>query len=290
MLPEQLRETLAATLGTQIQDAKPLGGGCIAQATRLDTTDGPYFLKWGAADVAQTFPAEAAGLAALRAAGSPLLVPTVLAQAPPRARVPGYLVTTWIDTAPPTCEAWTRFGGDLAHLHRHTADRYGFDQDNFAGRTPQHNPWHAHWPTFFREARLAPQARLARETGRWETGWDGLLANLYAELDNLLPATPPASMLHGDLWSGNVLFTPRGQAALFDPAAYYGDRETDYAMTELFGGFDPCFYRAYQAAWPLASGYTERRAVYHLYHLLNHLNLFGRSYAGSVASILRRFG
>ena len=126
----------------------------------------------------------------------------------------------------------------------------------------------------------------AREAGRWTSGWDAPLEGLYARLDELLPERPEASVLHGDLWSGNVLVTEAGAAALVDPAAYYGHREADLALTELFGGFDARFYAAYREAWPLEPGYAARREVYNLYHLINHLNHFGGSYARSVQAAL----
>ena len=130
---------------------------------------------------------------------------------------------------------------------------------------------------------------MAREAGRWTSGWDASLERLYARLDELLPARPEASILHGDLWSGNVLATEAGVAAIVDPAAYYGHREADLALTELFGGFDGRFYAAYREAWPLEPGYAARREVYNLYHLINHLNHFGGHYARSVGAALEVF-
>jgi fructosamine-3-kinase len=161
--------------------------------------------------------------------------------------------------------------------------------DNWIGALPQANPWHDHWPTFFREARLRPQIERARASGRWRREWEAPAERLLVRLPDLLPRRPHPALLHGDLWSGNVLPTTEGRTALVDPAAYVGDRETDLAMTELFGCFDPAYYDAYRAAWTVDPGYPERREIYHLYHLLNHLNLFGDGYALAVARIVRRF-
>ena len=288
-LPEALRDRLETRLGRSIDRHTPVGGGCIANACRVEAGERSYFLKWGGADVARTFDAEAAGLRALRAAASPLVVPEVVATEPAGDEAPGFLVLDWIEEGRPDAAFWEAFGRGLAALHRHTVEGYGFEVDNFIGRLPQSNARYEAWPAFFRAERLDPQVKRAREAGRWRRIWDAGLDGLYARLGDLLPEKPSASILHGDLWSGNFLATTAGPAALIDPAAYFGHRETDLALTELFGGFDRAFYAAYREAWPLEPGYEERRKVYNLYHLINHLNHFGGGYAGSVASVVRRF-
>jgi fructosamine-3-kinase len=289
-LPPNVAEAVAHHLGSAVERSVALGGGCIAHATRIETAEGRYFLKYGRGEVAQTFPAEAAGLRALHAASSPLLIPEVLAVEEEREARPGFLLLGWIETGTPSPRFWQDFGEGLAQLHRHTADHFGFAQDNFIGRLPQRNAWETSWTIFFRDHRLEPQVQRARQDGRWQPGWNSLLKNLYRRLDDLLPDAPPASILHGDLWSGNFLVAALGNAALFDPAAYYGHQEADLAMTKLFGGFDTAFYEAYQATWPLKPGFDERRDLYNLYHLINHLNHFGAVYARQVSAILRRFG
>ena len=256
---------------------------------RVEAGDTVYFVKYGTGEVAETLGAEAAGLLALREASSPLVIPEVIAHAQEVTGCPGFLVLTWIETRRGGSAYGRTLGEGLAALHRYTSHRYGFDRANFIGRMPQSNRWADTWPAFFRAERLEPQASWARERGRWAASWDAPFEILLRRLDEVLPVTPPASLLHGDLWSGNALATADGQAAIIDPAVYYGHREADLALTELFGGFPPSFYDAYRSEWPLEPGYEERRSVYNLYHLLNHLNLFGGSYAGSVASTLRRF-
>jgi fructosamine-3-kinase len=289
MLPDDVHETLADRVNGTIQEHEPVGGGCIASAGRLVTSEGPYFLKWAEEDAGQTFEAEAAGLRALREAGSALVVPEVLA-AQDADGEPGFLLTEWIETGQQPRDFWQEFGEELAALHRPEEERpYGFEQDNFIGELPQRNDDHERWPVFFRKERLLPQAEIARERGYWNADWDDALDKVLARLDELLPEEPPASTLHGDLWSGNFMMAANGEPALFDPATYYGHRETDLAMTELFGGFRKSFYEAYRAAWSLEPGYEDRRAVYNLYHLINHLNHFGRSYAGRVERTLQRF-
>lgn len=290
-VPAQVIGRVEHALGTRVLSVARVGGGCIANACRVETTSGPYFLKWSADDlVARTFPAETAGLQALRAAGSPLHIPKPRLVSAATAEEPGLLLTTWIEAGPMTEAAWERLGSGLAALHRHTAARYGFNVANFIGRLPQRNTWRASWPEFFREERLEPQVQMARANGYWPAAWEAPLARLYVRLPELLPAHPPGSILHGDLWNGNVLADRAGRPALVDPAAYFGHREADLAMTELFGGFGGAFYDAYREAWPLEPGYDARRDVYNLYHLINHLNHFGGGYARSVEAVLRRYG
>ncbi|MEF8796352.1 MAG: fructosamine kinase family protein [Salinivenus sp.] len=290
MLPDALRDALEARLDVSIESVATVGGGCIANACRVETDGSPFFLKYGDDEVARTFPGEAAGLEALGEADSPLAVPSVLETASPAPDRPGFLVMEWINTGHKGQQFWTQFGEGLAALHRHAADEYGFDRDNFIGRLPQQNEWMDDWPAFFRTQRLEPQVGMARERGRWQTDWNEPLEALYRRLPDLLPSHPTPSVLHGDLWKGNYMVTATGTPALIDPATYYGHREADLAMTELFGGFQDRFYDAYRGAWGLAPGYETRRDVYNLYHLINHLNLFGGGYAGSVDGILRQFG
>jgi fructosamine-3-kinase len=282
-------------LGAPIQRAEAVGGGCIANATRIQTAGGPFFLKWAEGNAGARFSAEADGLAALRktrdASGADLLVPEVLLTHDADAHGPGLLLMAWIEPGRPDAGAWSGFGEALAVLHAASAGdgRYGFPRDNSIGATPQPNTWMDRWPGFFRDRRLRPQIDLARQNGRWTPAWDAPADRLLARLDDLLPETPHASMLHGDLWSGNALATATGRFALIDPATYVGHAETDLALTELFGGFDRAFTRAYWGG-DAPPGYAERREVYNLYHVLNHLNLFGGSYAAGVARTLERFG
>lgn len=288
-VPPYIQDAVAQRVKGPVRRMAPVAGGCIAQACRVETDERAYFLKYGSGAVGWTFPAEADGLLALQTAGSPLRIPAVLAVDHGTSGRAGYLLMDWIEPGPQGPNFWEAFGEGLAAMHRCTSSFYGFDDDNFIGRTPQRNTWASDWPAFVRSHRLEPQVKLARDRGRWLTSWDPGLAALYDRLGEILPARPPSSLLHGDLWGGNFLVTSDGRAALVDPAVYYGHREADLAMTELFGGFSERFYAAYRATWPLEPGYAERREVYNLYHLLNHLNLFGGSYSGSVAAVLRMF-
>jgi protein-ribulosamine 3-kinase len=170
---------------------------------------------------------------------------------------------------------WAAMARMLAKVHRSTSDRFGWQTDNWIGLPPQTNGWSDDWAAFFLEKRLQPQAAKC-----------GLLDALPDVRALLGGHRPRPSLLHGDLWSGNAGFTPEGPV-IFDPAVYYGDREADLAMTALFGGFPGAFYAAYEAEWPLPDGYELRKNLYNLYHLLNHLNLFGSGYLGQVNATLR---
>lgn len=179
-------------------------------------------------------------------------------------------------------------GQQLAQLHQqtqrivdHEQNRYGFEYDNFIGLTPQSNTWTSCWSTFWIEQRLKPQLTLAYRNGFAPSLKPQESVFLEAVKQLLNGYMPPAVLLHGDLWNGNKGFVKQ-QPVIFDPACYYGDRETDLAMTELFGGFSADFYRGYNDVWPLDSGYSQRKNLYNLYHKLNHLNLFGSAYLAQV--------
>jgi len=219
------------------------------------------------------YAAEAEGLRALRAAGG--RAPEPYAQGVKGGEA--YLEMERLEFG--GREDWPALARMLASLHRHTGPRFGWERDNWIGLAPQKNGWSEDWIAFYRDCRLIPQLTKA-----------GLLSEARPILERLEKYfggyRPPASLLHGDLWRGNAGFTAEGPV-VYDPAVYYGDREADLAMTELFGGFPASFYAAYASAWPLDAGYERRKALYNLYHLLNHLNLFGSSYLGQVKATLR---
>jgi len=201
------------------------------------------------------------------------------------------LVLEWLDIGGGRNGA--ALGRALAALHRarprsgQNGERFGWTRDNWIGGTTQHNRWTDDWCAFFREQRLAPQLALAAQHGFGKLQRDG--DRLLDSLSSILGSRDPEpSLLHGDLWSGNAAMLVSGEAVIFDPAVYVGDREADIAMTTLFGGFDAAFYEAYCDAWPLEAGYDVRRDVYNLYHVLNHLNLFGSGYLAQAARMLAR--
>ncbi len=292
-LPESVLAAVEASAGRVLQVAA-VGGGCIAHASRVETSAGPLFLKWAAGAAGAGFEGEAAGLRALAAAApAEIAVPLPLDAAASAAEEPGFLLTEWIEPAQAGPHHWEKFGRALAALHRAASGGgggYGFNTDTYCGPTRQPNAWTDDWPAFFRDRRLGHLASLLRESGRWTRDMERMFDRLLTRLDDELPARPPPALLHGDLWSGNAFAAAGGVTALVDPATYVGDRETDLAMTELFGGFDPSFLEAYDEAWPLEPGYERRRAIYQLYHLMNHLLLFGDSYAGAVSRTLSDIG
>ncbi len=255
------------------------GGECYAWASER----GMMFVKLGAVTDAAALAAEAAGLEALGSAHA-LRVPRVLAQGQTGAAA--FLALEWLEAVPADAACERRLGEGLAALHAVTAARFGWDRDNTIGRTPQANAWTRGWVEFWREQRLRPQLALAVQRG-----YARLLATHGERLLESVPALlaghrPAASLLHGDLWGGNWLTTAGGEPVIFDPAVYYGDRETDLAMTRLFGGFGSAFYRAYQAVAPLGAGGAMRVQLYNLYHVLNHANLFGGGYAREARAMM----
>ncbi len=262
----------------------PVSGGSINQSYRLDGHDGSsYFVKLNDAPHHAAFIAEAVGLAAI-AATDTLRVPTLLDHG--TADQHCFLVLEHLDLH--SSGDTKTLGARLAAMHRHTAPQFGFSQDNLVGTTAQPNTWTVDWITFWREQRLGFQLELAAMNG-----YSGEMRQLGERLLDELPAffegyTPQPSLLHGDLWSGNHAYLADGTPTVFDPAVYYGDRECDIAMTELFGGFPTTFYDAYRAAWPLHHGYEKRRDLYNLYHVLNHANLFGGSYIRQSVQMMHR--
>lgn len=229
------------------------------------------------------FEAEADGLRELRSARA-IRVPEVLACGV--ANGESFIELERFEFSRTSAAAEARLGEQLAELHGHTESRYGWSRDNSIGRTPQKNAWSENWVQFFVEQRLGFQLQLAVGNG-YGGDIESLAVNLLEQVPELFATyVPVASLLHGDLWGGNW-GSVGGEPVIFDPAVYYGDRETDIAMTMLFGGFGQPFYQAYQSSWPMAAGHAERIRLYQLYHVLNHLNLFGRSYLGQAIGLMR---
>jgi protein-ribulosamine 3-kinase len=278
---------LLAHLGRQLSgqpacDARPVGGGSMADTWRLEQGAEPAFLKLAAADD-DMLAAEADGLAALAAAGA-VRVPRVLGQGADF----GYqwLLLEWLELEPLTAAVWEQFGRQLGEQHSRAADAFGWRRDNYIGATSQPNGYSRDWAGFYGNRRLGHQLALARRKGLPDsvaTDVQGVMARVT---DWLAPDTVPA-LLHGDLWSGNLSATG-GRPVIYDPAVYCGDADADLAMLELFGAPPAGFWEAYQAVRPIAPGYNCRRELYNLYHLLNHFNLFGGGYASSAGAAAAR--
>jgi protein-ribulosamine 3-kinase len=257
-----------------VSRAEPTGGGSINSAFRLDGKGQRFFVKLNVAGRLGMFETELAGLLELGAAKA-VRVPVPICCGSNAAFSWIVLEHLVLGNGTPGLAA---LGAQLALLHRRSAANFGWDRDNTIGSTPQHNKWCNDWIVFLRERRIGFQLKLAQHNGyrgRLQSSGEKLLAELDAFFTGY---RPEASLLHGDLWGGNAAVLADGEPAIFDPAVYYGDREADLAMTELFGGFPQAFYRGYDNVWPLDAGYRVRKQLYNLYHLLNHLNLFGGSY------------
>ncbi len=269
-----------------VHGSEPVGGGCIHDA--ITVTDGRlrYFVKSGPVAALPMFEAEADGLAAIAASGA-FRTPEVVAAG--RDDRHAFLVLEHLEIHPVrTPTEGERFAEALAALHRTEGKRFGWHRDNYLGRTPQSNASMDNWAAFFIRHRLQPQFELARSNGL-----DGALLRRGDRLMEHLPALfleyrPRPSLLHGDLWHGNAGILPDGTPTVFDPAVHYGDYESDLAMAELFGGFPENLYAAYHRHHRPDPGLASRRLLYTLYHMLNHLNLFGRAYHGEVERRLAR--
>jgi len=279
---QQLRHAQISVSDTAA--ARPVGGGDISAAWCLETKNGDIFLKTGPASSFDMFAAEADGLAELKAADA-VRVPEVLVAGQHAGEA--FLALEWLPLERPGRNTEHRLGEQLATMHGTVKERFGWHRDNTIGLTPQHNSWSNDWPTFFGEYRLGYQLRLAADNGFFnELQRQG--ARILERLPKLFEGyEPAASLLHGDLWGGNWASCD-GVPVIFDPAVYFGDRETDLAMTRLFGGFGAGFYDAYEAAWPLAPGNRERIDLYQLYHVLNHLNLFGAGYLDRATALMQK--
>jgi fructosamine-3-kinase len=258
-----------------VEKISSIGGGCVNQTHRIEGNDQRFFVKLNNADSLSMFEAEAAGLQEIHGSHT-LRVPLPLCWGKNRSNA--WLVLEYLEIGKGSLSGAAALGSGLAAMHHFSSEKFGWTRDNTIGATLQINKSSSSWIEFWRKYRLGYQLQLAKANG-----YSGQLQSkgeqLMEQMDFFFMGTRPvASLLHGDLWSGNYSFDGAAQPLIFDPAVYYGDRETDIAMTELFGGFPDAFYAAYREAYPLDPGYTTRKMLYNLYHILNHLNLFGRGY------------
>lgn len=281
---QQIAAEIADASGKDFTPSAPTGlsGGCINGAFRLSDGHHSWFIKTNRATLLPMFEAEAAALDAL-AATATLRVPQALCTGTGDGM--SYIVMEHIELGRAGAGGWEDAGSRLATLHRHTEKHFGWSRDNTIGATPQINRQETQWIEFWRRHRLGYQLQLAAENGyggRLQQRGEQLMTRFPALIDH----NPVPSLLHGDLWSGNLAFDTQGAPLIYDPANYYGDREAELAMTELFGGFSKEFYTAYGETWPLDDGYRIRKTLYNLYHVLNHLNLFGGGYGAQAERMI----
>lgn len=282
---ETIASTISDTTGETftVREQRSVGGGCINSAWRIADGERSYFVKLNSADGLAMFEAEADGLREMVAAEA-IKVPEPLTTGVAAGQA--FIVMENLPLGGSGSGA--RLGRELAALHRATQPRFGWYRDNTIGSTPQYNKQSDDWIVFWREQRLGAQLEMAVRRGggsSLQRKGERLMAGLPAFFTDY---TPAPSLLHGDLWSGNYAFCRDGTPVIFDPAVYYGDREADIAMTELFGGFGRDFYAAYDEAWPLDVGYAQRKTLYNLYHILNHYNLFGGGYGSQAETMIER--
>jgi fructosamine-3-kinase len=272
---DQIVQTITDLTGQpfQLERSWGVGGGSINQCYGIRDRARQYFVKFNQPNQLSMFEVEALGLKDL-AASATLRIPKVLATGLTDRQ--SYLILEWLELGSGQPHHWQQLGQKLAQHHRCSiGPAFGWQQQNTIGSTPQPNPWTQTWLEFWQQHRLGFQSQLAQRRGGQFPKQRELLAALPQLLDGY---HPQPSLVHGDLWGGNAGFTVTGEPVIFDPAVYYGDREVDVAMTELFGGFPAAFYQGYQQEFPLEAGYQQRKILYNLYHILNHFNLFGGSY------------
>jgi len=266
-----------------LRNAFPIGGGCINSAYRIEGDTQDYFVKVNRQELLPMFEAEAE---CLREIDSTQTVRTPIPICSGTAEGQAFLVMENLNLKPARGECDRLLGQGLAAMHRVARSHFGWHRDNTIGSTPQPNTRADNWAGFWANERLGFQLELAQSNG-----YGGRLQREGTKLRERLPAffsnySPQASLLHGDLWGGNYAADDNGQPVIFDPACYYGDREADIAMTELFGGFSKDFYAAYRDSYPLDKGYASRKILYNLYHILNHLNLFGGGYQAQAEGMI----
>lgn len=270
-----------------IHDKQAVGGGCISHSLKLNTNQGEFFLKWNPDTPDDLFVREAECLKELGdAEQSELLIPKVILEKEAD-HIPGFLLLEFLPSGHSENEA-EKLGIGLARLHRKTNHSFGFHHDNYCGATPQRNNWSKSWIEFFGQQRILNLVREISLVRGLSSNEEDTYYSLVDRLPDLIEDRPEASLIHGDLWSGNYLYTSNGPA-LIDPASYYADREMELSIMTMFGGFSRTTWDAYQHEYPLNPGWEERVQLYQIYHILNHYYLFGGGYGNQALSIAKRY-
>jgi fructosamine-3-kinase len=267
----------------QVERRRSVSGGSINQGYALSNDSSTYFVKINLVSQADMFEAEALGLKQMLATQT-IRVPVPICWGV--ADNASYLALEWLEFGGETAKASEEMGRKLAAMHRvGSAAQFGWERNNTIGSTPQINTWTENWADFFAEHRIGYQLQLAKRKGG---NFPDTSQFVEVVKEYLSDRHPKPSLVHGDLWSGNAAVLETGEPVILDPATYYGDREVDIAMTELFGGFPAAFYRGYNEVFPLDEGYQQRKTLYNLYHILNHFNLFGGGYASQANRMIQQ--
>jgi fructosamine-3-kinase len=265
------------------KNRRSVNGGCINQCYSLMGDNITYFVKINQASQVEMFAAEALGLKQISNTKT-IRVPQPICWG--IAEKTSYIVLEWMEFGRGTNQFWEKMGRKLGTMHHHQgADQFGWEQNNTIGSISQINIWTDSWADFFAEYRIGYQLKLARRRGG---NFPDCIQVVEMVRELLAHRQPKPSLVHGDLWSGNVAVTQEGEPVILDPATYYGDHEVDLAITELFGGFGGGFYRGYNEVFPLDKGYQKRKIIYNLYHIINHFNLFGGGYGAQVNQMIQR--
>jgi len=282
-------EKLTTIYGSSVhlKDSRSVGGGCINHAVKISTSIGDFFLKWNASAPTELFLKEAAGLNEMRLAASTLSIPKVL-WSKDVDDLPGLLLMEYLQPAINTSGLDEQLGRGIAQLHRKTASAFGFDHSNYCGTTIQDNTWTDNWPEFYAQQRIWSLVEQIKKTRGMSSEEQKIYEKLVARMSDLLPHQTVPSLIHGDLWSGNYMYTANGPA-LIDPACYYADREMELGMMQLFGGFSGSVWNTYLEEFPLPEGWRKRMRLYQLYHILNHYLLFGGSYGRQALEIAHEY-
>lgn len=286
-MDKNIQQKIESFLDESIINSQSVSGGCIAHSKVITTaSDKQYFLKTKA-QFNDMFPKEANGLKELAKANCIRIPKVILSDTE-------FLLIEYIKKGMQKADFFEHFGRAFAQMHRYTAQKFGFHEDNYIGASIQYNTQNESsnysWAEFYYLKRILPQFKMLENKGISNEELPKSLGMLEKRIDSLFKGSEEApSLMHGDLWSGNFMSDEPGNPVIFDPATYYGHRELDMAMTKMFGGFRYEFYAAYQESFPLPDGWREREKIYLLYHYLNHLNLFGSSYYGSVIDIINYY-
>jgi protein-ribulosamine 3-kinase len=290
ILIEEIGNCLSAKFGKKIFVLleKSLGGGCISQTSKLETSEGNFFLKWNNNCAPDIFLREADGLRELGKVKNPFLkIPEVIS-AKEANTTPGFIILGYFPPSSGGNNGDENLGKGLATIHETSSEKFGFYQDNYCGTTVQDNKWNSNLTDFFGQQRLWHLVTKINSERGVDSSQIKLFEKLVGRLPELIPATGKPALIHGDLWSGNYMFSS-GRPVLIDPAACYADREMEFGIMTLFGGFTQRFWDSYNEVYPLPSGWKGRNKLYQLYHVLNHFYLFGGGYGQHAVDIARLY-